>query len=326
MNLKDAIDQFTSWRKFKVKKETVRGYDRELRNFCLFLKYRFGRYPEIEEVTLHHVMDYLNGMEEMGWDRNSFVGKTMALRKFFEFWRLQGYQSVNEELIPIPDKEPKLPRVADEEHYRKLVAAIPAQSNDPRHIRNMALVNLLWDTGARNGELCMLNVSELDTENKRALIKTEKSKTRRPFREIFWTDETNDNLIRWVKKRQALEKKMDFKDKDALFVSLTSWKSGERFTIRGVGEMLRRYSNKAKLPYMNAHSFRHHRGHHIIKQGGSTADVMNILGHASVQSTTIYTMMRGRELEERARLFLPDGPKQKARQTVKARIGASYQQ
>ena len=321
MNFKDAIDQFSGWRKFKVKMQTVRGYDRELRNFCLFL-----RNPDIENITLNDAMEYLNGMADLGWDRNSFTGKCMAIRKFFEFYRLQGYHVIDEELIPIPDKEPKLPRVATDDDYNKLVAAIPKTTSDPRHIRNLAIVSLLWDTGARNGEICSLNINDLNLEEKRAIIKTEKAKTRRPFREIFWTDDTNDNLIRWIKKREALKQKVKFGDADALFISATSWKVGERFTIKGVGEMLRRYCNKAELPYMNAHSFRHHRGHHIIKAGGSTADVMNILGHASVQSTTIYTMMHGKELESRARLFLTNDPREKVAVRVGTKTKPPYPQ
>ncbi len=91
MEFKEAIEQFKNWRQFKVKKQTVKGYDRELRTFCLFL-----RNPQIEHITLNQVMEYLNGLAELGWDRNSFIGKCMALRKFFEFFRLQGYQVLDE--------------------------------------------------------------------------------------------------------------------------------------------------------------------------------------------------------------------------------------
>lgn len=302
MQFKEAIDKFSNWRKFKVKGQTVRGYDRELRNFSLFL-----RNPEIENVTINDVMEYLNGMAEMGWDHNSFVGKCMALRKFFEFYRMQGYPVIDENLIPIPSKEHKLPRVADQTGYEQLLTAIPVKTNDPRHIRNLAIVNMLWDSGARNGEVLALNVADLDMDRRRAVISTEKSKGRRPFREIFWTQTTNDNLWGWLKKREELKKRMEFKEQDALFISICSGQhntTGGRFSIKGVGEMLRRYSNKANIPYMNAHSFRHHMGHHIVKQGGSSADVMNILGHASVQSTTIYTMMTDQELEKRYRHFM----------------------
>ena len=311
MRFKEAIDQFSNWRKFKVKVQTVKGYDQTLRHFCLFL-----RNPEIEDISIHHVMDYLNGMKEIGWDNNSFVGKCMALRKFFEFYRLQGYAVIDENLIPIPAKEHKLPRVATQANYKKLVASIPKDTNDGRHIRNLAIINMLWDTGARNGEILALNVGDLDLERKRAIINTEKSKGRRPFREIFWTADTHGNLLRWIKKRDELQKRMKFDDPEALFISICSGPqetAGQRFSTKGVGEMLRRYSNRAKLPYMNAHSFRHRMGHHIIKNGGSSADVMNILGHASVQSTTIYTMMSDVELEKRYRYFMEEPAQEKSR-------------
>ena len=322
MQFKEAIDQFSNWRRFKVKGLTVKGYDQTLRQFCLFL-----RNPDIENISINDVMDYLNGMKEMGWDQNSFVGKCMALRKFFEFYRLQNYPVIDENLIPIPAKEYKLPRVADEANYRKLIASIPKDTNDGRHIRNLVLVNMLWDTGARNGELLSLNIGDLDFGRRRAIINTEKSKGRRPFREIFWTADTHGNLLQWIKKREQLQKRMKFDDPDALFISICSGQyetAGRRFSIKGVGEMLRRYSNKAKLPYMNAHSFRHHMGHHIIKSGGSSADVMNILGHASVQSTTIYTMMTDVELEKRYRFFMEEPAQEKSRLAKEVRpVGKS---
>jgi len=310
MQFKEAIDQFSGWRKFKVKTQTVRGYDQTLRQFCLFL-----RNPEIEDISINHVMEYLNGMKDMGWDTNSFVGKCMALRKFFEFYRLQGCEVLNEELIPIMQPEHKLPRVATPENYKKLLTTIP-RNNDPRHIRNLAIVNMLWDTGARNGEILSLNVGDLDMERRRAIIKTEKARSRRPFRELFWTADTHGNLVQWLKKRDELKKKMGFQDPEAIFLSISGGQyetSGRRFTIRGVGEMLRRYANKAQIPYMNAHSFRHRVGHHIIKSGGSSADVMNILGHSSVQSTTIYTMMSDLELEKRYRYFMEEPAQEKSR-------------
>jgi site-specific recombinase XerD len=148
-----------------------------------------------------------------------------------------------------------------------------------------------------------LNVSDIQLQRRRAIIRTEKSRGWRPIREIFWTDGTNKNIENWMEKREHLTLTMEFKDPEALFVSVCNQKNGQRFSLKGVGEMLRRYSNRAEIPCMNAHSFRHHMGHDIIKQGGSSADVMNILGHASVQSSSIYTMMTDRELETRYRKF-----------------------
>jgi len=298
MKFSEAIDKFKGWRLFKVKGNTVKGYDRELRMFCLFL-----RNPNIEDIRLQDVMEYLNGMKELGWDHNSFVGKCMAIRKFLEFFRLQGYRVLDENLVPVPHKEYNIPRVADEASYYQLLNAIPKHSHDPRHIRNKAIIKMLWDTGARNGEILQLDVGDVDLQNCRAVIRTEKNKGRRPIREIYWTEETSEAIADWLAKRRHLQTVFHFKDPDALFLSVTGTKEGQRLSVKGVGEMLRHYSNTAKIPYMNAHSFRHHMGHDIIKKGGSAADVMNILGHSSLASSTIYTMMTNKELEDRYRYF-----------------------
>lgn len=293
MKFSEAIHKFSTWRLFKVKTGTVKGYDKELRTFCLFL-----RNPCVEQIQLSDVMEYLTGMQELGWNHNSFIPKCMALRKFFEFCRLQGHQVLNEELIPIPRKDYRIPRIVTGEAYSRLLAVIPI-NNDPRHIRNRAIINLLWDTGARNGEIVALDLSDINLDRMRALIKTEKSRGRRPIRELFWTHATNESLGKWLNKRSQVREK----DPNAVFVSACSANVGRRFTIKGVGEMLRRYSNRARIPYVNPHSFRHHMGHDIIQKGGSSADVMNILGHSSLASSTVYTMMTDHELEERYRKF-----------------------
>lgn len=302
MRLSEAIIDFEKWRQFKVKDSTNRGYVREIKNFCLFL-----RNPNLDEVGANDVMDYLNGMKDLGWEHNSFIGKCMALKKFFQYWEMRGEKVLNSELVPIPRKEYKLPRVATDEAFDQLMRAIPIKTNDPRHIRNRSIVSMLWDTGARNGEVLNLDVNDVDLIKKKALIKTEKSRGARPIREIFWTTGTNDNLKRWIDKREYLKSVMKVFDENALYLSICSGAAadtaGRRLTIKGVGEMLRRYSNKAGIEHVNAHSFRHHMGHSIVNKGGSAADVMNILGHASLASSTIYTMMSDKELEGRYRLF-----------------------
>ena len=116
MKFSEVIHNFSTWRLFKVKTGTVKGYDKELRTFCLFL-----RNPDVEQIQLGDVMDYLTGLKELGWNHNSFVPKCMALRKFFEFCRLQGLRVLNEDLIPIPRKEYRIPRVVTADTYGKLL-------------------------------------------------------------------------------------------------------------------------------------------------------------------------------------------------------------
>jgi site-specific recombinase XerD len=304
MLFKDAITEFTEWRKFKLGVNvTLRGNDKDLRLFCLYLKN-----PQIEDVTHKDVMGYLNMMVEIGWAPNSFVSKCMALRKFFEFCNLRGFKTIDERLIPVPQKQYKIPRVATEDEFKKLISVAETGRKDLRLVRNMAIMHLLWDTGARNGEIMALDVEDLDLVNHKALIKTEKAKTRRPLREIFWTDKTNEHLLTWMKERDKLSKRIPLRDPNALFLSLynsgSNHTKGYRFRQSGVCEMLRNYSNKAGLERtLNAHSMRHFMGRNIIEKGGSNSDVTNILGHSCIESSMVYTMMYGTQIEKRYRKF-----------------------
>ncbi len=141
MRLSEAIEKFTKWRAFQVKKATVTGYDLILRQFCMYV-----RDCEIEHVRLEDVVSWFELMAHLNWKYNSFIPKAQALKKFFEFYKRQGLLVLDPGLIPSPSKQYNIPRVATEENYSKLLAAIPAGSNDPRHIRNKAIIMLLWDS------------------------------------------------------------------------------------------------------------------------------------------------------------------------------------
>lgn len=291
----DALNSFIEWKTLGHKKATIRGYSQDIRILCLYL-----HNPDVAFVTIDHIIGMINSMLVLGWDENSFIHKSSAYRRFFAYCKMRGYSTLDPELIPIPKQTFKIPRVAKEEDYRRLLSFIP-ENNDPRHIRNKAILNMLWDTGMRIEELLSLDVKDLDFVNNKAVVRTEKSRGKRPFREIMWREESAKSLKEWIAKREALQKKGSFEGKDALFISVTSQKFGCRLTKSGSGEAIRRYCNKAGIPYMNHHSFRHAFCHDIVKKGGSAADVMNLAGHSSVQSSTPYIMMFGKELEERYR-------------------------
>ncbi len=301
MLFSQCIEEFSRLRKLSRKKTgTIKGYELSLRQFCLYIK----DIP-VEDVTLDQVEDWFEDMEKLGWKGNSFIPKMMALRKFFEFCQIKGYNVIPLKFLEVPGKELEdLPRVATPEEYAKLLSIIP-RNNDPRHIRNLAIITMLWDTGARNSELLSINIDKLNFERKKIIIKTAKNKGSRPFREIFWFDEADINLRAWIEKREHLVKNkgIQLDEENALFIGVTGCKVGHRLTNSGVAEMLRNYSHKAGIPVMNAHSFRHAKGRNIIKMGGSSADVTNVLGHANQQSSKVYTMMGDHDLEERCHKF-----------------------
>lgn len=301
MKLHEAIKEFITLKKSKGHRagRTSVRYESVLRIFCLCMQN-----PALEEIDLPHILWYLSELENLGWKPNGINLVGLALRKFFEYCHLRGYQILfNEALIPLKEKTFSIPRVTNLETFQKLLAQIPEKSSDPHHIRNRAILLLLWDTGVRTGELMSLNITDLDLKKRGALIKTEKSRGRRPVRQIFWTEETNKAIIAWLNKLDKLKEQFSFADTEAFFVSISKSPRlllrGSRMTNRGVAEIMRVLSNQAGLPEVaNAHAIRHSMGRDTIKALRSNSAVSNILGHSNIESSYVYTMLFGEELQE----------------------------
>lgn len=245
-------------------------------------------------------MWYIEGLRNLGWTPNGINLIMVGIKKLFEFCNIRGYKVLDENLIPLPEKEYNIPRVANIESFNKVFKQIP-NNNNAYNVRNRAILKMLWDTGARSGEICSLNQSDIDLKKHMSIIRTEKNRGRRPIRQIFWTDETNCLLKKWIDKLMSLKEKFTFKDDDALFITIASCPKqpirGKRISPYNVAELLRYLSNKAHLPTVNAHSFRHAMGRDIIQACKNSASVSNILGHSHLDSSYVYTMLFGEELK-----------------------------
>lgn len=301
MKLHEAIKEFVELKKVKGprSRKTAARYEMTLRIFCLCMQD-----PLLEDIELSHILWYLKELERLGWKPNGINLICIALRRFFEYCHLRGYSvMVNENLIPLVERTFSIPRITDIETFKKLLQQIPADTNHPHHIRNRTILLMLWDTGVRVGELMSINTADLNLKQRTALIKTEKSRGRRPVRQIFWTEETNKHLIKWIEKAKKLRKLFTFADDEALFVSIGKSPKqnlrGCRLNVRGVAEVMRVLSNRAGLPTVaNAHSIRHSMGRDTIKALRSNSAVSNILGHSNLESSYVYTMLFGDDLKE----------------------------
>lgn len=300
MTLKQAIDEFTLWKGYNIKKNTNKGYNRILMYWCIFL-----RNPDIKEIALTHIMEYLNWLKEFGWEPASIQRQCLALRHFIQYCNEMGYTGIRKSLIPLPKRDYTTPRVIDPESYKKLITWFEdayIRKADPRTFRNMVMCMMFWDTGVRNGELCNLRVEDLNLKERKAFIKTEKQRMARPYRWVFWSDETQRQLLKWFTIRA------DYADPTAgpVFVSLMHQKQGMGMMQSGVGSALIFACRKAKISPFNPHSFRHAVGHRIIANGGSNAHVAAVLGHSSYVSSQRYVMLQGKEEEEAWRQFAVD--------------------
>lgn len=293
MRFTEAVPKFLSWLNFSRREGTIVNYKIHLIQLGLYM-----RNCDIEQTTLEDIMGYLEHMRAFGYESQGYRVKCTAFRKFFEFFRKQNMINWDHLLIPNVQREYKFPTVATHQEYEKVLKVIPI-NNDPRHIRNKALLMLYRDTGCRVSELLSLKINEIDLHTMTAVIKTKKSKNLTPIRQIFWNKDTNEQLKLWMNKLEHLKKVMYKCDSEALFVSTHGANGGRVFGVQGVNCSMRIYSKMAGLPrHLNIHSLRHLFGMDLAAKNVSDGNIATMLGHSTVESSRPYTILNSTRMRE----------------------------
>lgn len=282
MHIIEAIQKYAQHRQHELCAHNRKTETANVLNFAAF-----WRDPRVCEITLDQINEWLSWQVRIGNDTNTIFRKTNSLKQFFKFYHKQGIARVDPDIFPKVDYQFKFPKVADRNDYEKFFNAI--SGDEPWRVRDRALVKMLEHTGARIGEILSLNVRDLEPDLMGAIIKTEKSRGRRPFRRIFWREECKALLSEW------LEKRSDIKD-EALWISN---KKG-RLTYRAVQFSFRSYSYAAGLDYVvNAHSLRHMFARDLVIKGKcNNSEISTFLGHSDMASSYVYTQLFGEQAQQ----------------------------
>lgn len=306
MKLNDAISLYLGSRHQSRKSRTVSQDFSTLSHFLFYLR---DPDREVESITLEDCEQWLALVKQLGYDDNTRIKKALGIKLFFEhMFKRRIPVSFDPDLIPIPRKVFKFPRVATEDQYERLLGAVKDEGKCGEityAVRDRAIIMLIHDTGARNGEIVSLDMDDIDLQRKSARIKTEKSRGDVPYREIFWSGEANEQLKKWVAIREKFLAKMKLEEPKAVFFGIKAGGSASNYSAKGkrlqvnyVSELFRKYSNRANLPIINPHSFRHLFGRDLAKKKANNFVISSMMGHARVQSSYPYTMLFGKDREE----------------------------
>jgi site-specific recombinase XerC len=180
------------------------------------------------------------------------------------------------------------------ETHKKILDLLP--TNEYKYLQRNIIVRILHESGCRISECLAINVIDLNPDNNYVNVETRKTiKDRR----IFWSQETHRLIF-----DRYLPIRMELNRGDALFVGfLTTGEYSNRLTQRSVERWYEGFSKVLGIKVV-PHGERHGKAHDILDKSGSLADVMNILGHTTLASTTRYTGYGGKEMEEKANKFL----------------------
>jgi integrase/recombinase XerC/integrase/recombinase XerD len=264
--------------------KTMRAYSVDLRQLAVWALTE-GLRPE--EVDMRALRRYA---ARLGDDRPApatVARKLAAIRAFFRVLREHGLVAQNPaDLLPSPKRPQKLPRVLKPEEVAELLDRIPAST--PLQVRDRAIFEVAYACGLRAEELVNLDVHSIDFDGEQVRVEGKGSKTR-----IVPAGESAlRSVARYLERaRPALT---GVGDEPALFLS----KSGRRLSTSDVRRRLRTWEQQAAIQGgISPHALRHSFATHLLEGGADLRAIQELLGHASVSTTQIYTRVDSARLK-----------------------------
>lgn len=274
---------------YKYSNNTTAAYKNDLGQFLKFLQ--AGQYDinDWAEVTPEIVDAYVAYMKKKSYASSSVARKVAAVKSFFNFLFARGVIEDNPTTnVDSPKVKKRLPKTLSPEDIEKLLQA-PRQKRSPKHLRDTALLTMLYSTGMRVTEVVSLRVDDVDLQTSILHCHGKDGQ----LRDLPLDKDTRDSVAAYLDGgRQYLVKN---KEEDALFLN----HRGQQLTRQGLWLIIKAYAKKANLSGdVTPHTLRHSFAAHKLDDGSDLQEVQRLLGHANISTTQIYTHLS--EEEEKA--------------------------
>jgi len=261
---------------------TIRSYGTDLRQFLAFLASRgpgFATNPrEIDPLVIRA---FLGSLHERKDGRATIARKLASVRSFFRYLVREGKLDENPARpIRNPRQETKLPRLLGESEVQVLLET--PETSTLKGKRDRALLELLYATGMRVGELVSLDLEDLDLAEGTILVLGKGSKERH----VLFGEKAKASLQDYLAARRGAKAVAAGKGIDAVFIG----KKGTRLTDRSVRRILAaRLTECAVKHRISPHGLRHSFATHLLNRGADLRAIQELLGHASLSTTQRYT-------------------------------------
>ena len=270
--------------------KTIAAYDKDIGQFLDFLQHHKRALSDTDYLTLRH---YLAALHADGLRRVTIGRKLSALRTFLRYLHREKILTTNTfSVVSTPRQGKRLPHFL---YFSEMLALLSAPSGDsPLVARDRALLELLYATGIRVGELVALKTGSIDFDGRLLLVYGKGGKERlAPFGNF-----AAQSLKAYLEggRRELLACR---KDADPDFPALFLNRFGGRLSDRSVRRILDKYVHKAGLTHkISPHVLRHSFATHLLNAGADLRSVQELLGHGNVSSTQIYTHVSRERLKE----------------------------
>ena len=259
---------------------TCRNYRDDLRAFLAVT----GAKP-VEQMTPLDVRQFLVQQSLRNYSKRTLARRLSCVRSFFRFLCREGILKQNPaSVVPTPRQERRLPSFLDEGQVVRLLET--PEVARWQGLRDRAILEMLYSTGMRVSELTGLSREDLDDISETVLVRGKGKKER-----LCPVGKTALEALR----RYMAKRPKKLKTPAALFVS----QKLTRLTVRQVDRLIHHYVQQAQLPMtITPHSLRHSFATHLLDRGADLRSVQELLGHASLSTTQIYTHITPQRLKK----------------------------
>lgn len=275
---------------------TCDSYNRDLSRLAIWLSQ--ADYTQWRDVDSHQLRRYVATLSREGLGGKSIARHLSAIRRFYQFLLREKLAKDNPALdIRAPKAARRLPKAVDVDQINHLLDTDP---DDPLEIRDLCMFELMYSSGLRLSELVGLDLDSVDSRGHeiRVLGKGNKERILPVGRKALAA------LALWLPVRGALAGESE----QALFVS----RRGSRLSTRSVQARLSRWGiTKGADQGLHPHMLRHSFASHMLESSGDLRAVQELLGHADIATTQVYTHL---DFQHLARVYDQSHPRARRHQ------------
>lgn len=277
----------------RVSQNTLRAYLGNVNECALFLSDHLGKDLEVSDLDTVNLRNFLASLHDHN-DPVTVVRKLAALRTFLGFLQKQGWVDENIAKQIRPKKLPvRLAQVLTPEQTTALLehpSSSEAAKHPKEHLRDQAILEVLYGAGLRVSEACALDLNDLlfdhpmGGEDRCVTIRVQKGKGQKE-RVVFAGTKAKTAIEAYLQHRsQFAHPKTQTLDPTAVFVS----RKGRRLCVRSVRRILDRWAKESGLPKTHPHALRHSFATHLLGSGADLRSIQALLGHAHLSTTARY--------------------------------------
>ncbi len=286
----DNIEKYLEYLKVELNysDNTIKSYEIELYKYKDFLEINNIAYLKI---TKDEVREYLKYLDKLQYKNRSIAKNISSIRSFYRYLVSIGKLEKNIfASIKNPKIEKKLPNYVSEIDMETILD-FPNQEGYKKTMytnRDLLIIEMLYDTGCRVEELANIRLKDINKTEKRIKVLGKGSKERI----VFFGEYTLDTLGDYLKDREMI---LDGKPSAYLFVS----KESGKLTTRRISQIIDNIMELVAIKNnVTPHTLRHTFATHLLNHGADLRSVQELLGHASLSTTQIYTHISNERLRQ----------------------------